>query len=141
MEEEYTTLMRNNIWELDPWSDGSNIVTNKWIFTHKFLSNETFNYYKTRWFLWGFTERPEVDYGETFSPVVKSTIRHMVLVMAATCDWPIQNLDMKNAFLHGTLSETIYCIHPRGFNDSVFPDLIDASTSPCTDSSRRPRLV
>jgi hypothetical protein len=51
MEEEHGTLMSNRTWELVPQPRGSNVVTDKWVFTHKFLSDGTFDRYKARWVL------------------------------------------------------------------------------------------
>jgi hypothetical protein len=45
LEEEYGTLMSNGTWELVPCPRGSNVVTGKWVFTHKFLSDGTFDRY------------------------------------------------------------------------------------------------
>jgi hypothetical protein len=67
--------------------------------------------------VWRFTQRPRVDYDETFRPVVKSATVHMVLTIDASRKWPIQQLGMKNAFLHGTLSETVFCNQPTGFTN------------------------
>jgi hypothetical protein len=53
--------------------------------------------------------RPRVDYDETFSLVVKSATVCTVLAIAISCDWTVQQLDVKNAILHGTLCETIFC--------------------------------
>jgi hypothetical protein len=50
-----------------------------------------------------------VNYNETFTQVVKPAIVRMVLALAAAHDWPIQQLHVKNAFLHGMLSEIVYC--------------------------------
>jgi hypothetical protein len=116
--------MSNVIWELVPRPRGSNVVTDKWVFTHKFLSDGTFDRYKARWVLRGFTQRHRVDYDETFSPVVKSTTVRTVVALAVSHAWPIQQLDVKNAFLHGTLSETVFCSQPTGFANPAKPDLV-----------------
>jgi hypothetical protein len=50
-----------------------------------------------------------VDYDETFSPVVKPTTVRTVLTLAISRGWPMHQLNIKNAFLHGTLSKTVYC--------------------------------
>jgi hypothetical protein len=90
MEDEYGALMSNGTWDLVPLPQGSNVVTGKWVFTHKFRADGTFDRYKARWVLRGFTQRPGVDYDETFSPVVKPAIVRMVLVTAVSHNWPIQ---------------------------------------------------
>jgi hypothetical protein len=116
--------MSNGTWDLVPQPQGSNVVTGKWVFTHKFRADGTFSRYKARWVLWGFTQRPIVDYDETFSPVVKPVIVCTVLVAAFSHNWLIQQLDVKNVFLHGTLIETIYCCQPTGFADPAHPNLV-----------------
>jgi hypothetical protein len=122
MEEEHTALLENHTWDLVPRPAHANIVTGKWIFKYKFHADGSLDRYKARWVLRGFTQRPGVDYDETFSPVVKPTTVRTVLTLAHSRDWPIHQLDVKNAFLHGTLSETVYCSQPVGFTDSALPD-------------------
>jgi hypothetical protein len=41
MEEEYDALITNNTWHLVPCLVGSNVITGKWIFKHKFNSDST----------------------------------------------------------------------------------------------------
>jgi hypothetical protein len=118
MEEEYGALISNGTWELVPRPQDSNVVTGK------LRADGTLDRYKARWVLWGFTQRSGVDYDETFSLVVKPAIVHTVLATAVSCDWPIQQLDVKNAFLHGILSETVFCCQPTGFADPAHPDLV-----------------
>jgi len=72
----------------------------------------------------GFTQRPGIDFDETFSPVVKPATVRTVLSLALSRSWPIHQLDVKNAFLHGNLSETVYCSQPTGFEDSAHPDYV-----------------
>jgi hypothetical protein len=65
-----------------------------------------------------------VDYDETLSLVVKPATVRMVLALAVSRTWPIQQLDVKNAFLHGTVSETVFCSQPMGFANPAKPDLV-----------------
>jgi hypothetical protein len=65
-----------------------------------------------------------VDYDETFSLVVKFATICVVLSLALSRNWAIHLLHIKNVFLHGTLTETVYCSQPTGFVDAAHPDLI-----------------
>jgi hypothetical protein len=91
---------------------------------HKLRADGTLDRYKARWVLWDFTQHLGVDYDETFSAVVKPATFRTVLATAVSRDWSILQLDMKNAFLHGTLSETVFCCQPTGFADPAHPDLV-----------------
>jgi hypothetical protein len=119
--EEYEALLSNSMWDLVPQPLGANVVTGKWIFKHKLKADGSLDRYKTRWVLWGFTQRPRVDYDETFCPVVKPATVRIVLTLAVNRGWPMHQLDVKNVFLHGTLSETVYCSQPTSFVDPAHP--------------------
>jgi len=120
--DEYQALVDNNTWQLVPRPPGANIVTGKWIFRHKFHADGSLARHKARWVVRGFSQREGVDYDETFSPVVKPATIRSVLSIAASRTWPIHQLDVKNAFLHGHLEETVYCQQPPGFVDPGAPD-------------------
>jgi hypothetical protein len=84
MEDEYGALISNGTWELVPRPQGSNVVTGKWVFMHKLRADRTLDRYNARWVLRGFTQRPSVDYDETFSPVVKPATVRTVLATAVS---------------------------------------------------------
>jgi hypothetical protein len=110
--EEYAALLANHTWDLVPCPPGTNVVTDKWLFRHKLTLDSSLDCYKARWVLRCFTQRPVVDFDETFNPIVKfakfATVR-AVLSLSLSRDWVIHQLDVKNAFLHDTLTETVYC--------------------------------
>jgi hypothetical protein len=96
--------------------------------------------YKAHWVLPGFTQRPGVDYDETFSPIVKPATVQTVLTLAVSRGWPMHHLDVKNAFLHGTLSGTIYCSQPIGFVDPAQPQLVCRLNKSLYDLRQPPRV-
>jgi hypothetical protein len=122
MADEFTALQNNKTWDLVAHPPGANIVIGKWIFHHKLNLDGSLDWYKARWVLRDFTQCAGVDYGETFSPVVKPTTVRTVLSIAVAQNWPVHQLDINNAFLHGTLFETFYCAQPSGFIDISKPD-------------------
>jgi hypothetical protein len=122
MRDEFSALIHNDTWRLVPRPVGANIVSGKWVFRQKFLSDGTLSRYKARWVCRGFSQQHGIDYDETFSPVVKPSTIRTVLSIATSSSWPIHQLDVKNAFLHGALQETVYCQQPLGFEDSSAPD-------------------
>ena len=64
---EYEAMLANHTWDHVPRPPSTNVVTSKWVFRHKLKANDTQDQYKARWVLHGFTQRPGVDYDETFS--------------------------------------------------------------------------
>ncbi|GKB14128.1 ribonuclease H-like domain-containing protein [Tanacetum coccineum] len=91
------------------------------LFKHKFHADGTLSRYKARLVANGSSQQLGVDFDKTFSPVVKPATIRTVLSLAVSRRWPIHQLDVKNTFLNGDLSETV-CMHqPPGFVDSRYP--------------------
>ncbi|GKE38642.1 ribonuclease H-like domain-containing protein [Tanacetum coccineum] len=91
------------------------------LFKHKYHADKTLIRYKTRLVANGSSPQLGVDFDETFSPVVKLTTIRTVLSLAMPRQWLIHQLDIKNAFLNGNLSETVYMHQPPGFVDNQYP--------------------
>lgn len=70
MAEEHQALLDNDTWILVPRPPHANVVSGKWVFKHKFHSDGSLARYKVRWVVRGYSQQPDVDYDETFSPVV-----------------------------------------------------------------------
>ncbi|GJU84109.1 DNA helicase, partial [Tanacetum coccineum] len=124
MVDEYNALISNGTWVLVPRPTNVNIVRSMWLFRHKYNADGSLSRYKARLVANGRSQQQGIDCDETFSPVVKPATICTVLSLAVSCDWPIHQLDVKNAFLHGQLSETVYIHQPLGFVDSSHPDYV-----------------
>ena len=71
--------------------------------------------FKARLVSKGFSQKEGIYYNEIFSPVVKHSSIRMLLALVAQFDLELQQLDVKTAFLHGDLEETIYMDQPKDF--------------------------
>jgi hypothetical protein len=123
MQDEYDALVNNGTWSL-VFLPYANVVSGKWIYNYKYHSDGSLARYKARWVVRGFSQQPGIDFDETFSPVVKPATIRIVLSIAPSRSWPIHQLDVKNAFLHGNLDEEVYCQQPSGFVDTRCPDYV-----------------
>ncbi|KAJ0493560.1 putative RNA-directed DNA polymerase [Helianthus annuus] len=122
MSEELDALHKNGTWTLVPLVPNSNIVDCKWVYRLKTDENGKISRYKARLVAKGFHQQHGVDYHETFSPVIKPATIRTILSLAVTNQWPLRQLDIQTAFLHGDLEETVYMRQPPGFVDPTKPD-------------------
>ncbi|CAH9134814.1 unnamed protein product [Cuscuta epithymum] len=120
MEEEMAALRRNQTWTLVPRTSQTPI-TCKWLFRIKRHADGSVARFKARLVARGFLQQPGRDYAETFSPVTKPATIRIILSLALSRQWPLRQLDVNNAFLHGSLSEEVYMVQPAGFVDSAHP--------------------
>ena len=71
--------------------------------------------YKARLMAKDISQRPGIDFEETFSPVVKHDSLRVVLALTAELDIKMLQLDVKTAFPNGDLHEDLYMVQPMGF--------------------------
>ena len=77
---------------------------------------------KARLVAQGYSQIEEIDYEETFSPVVRLESIRILLEIACSLRIKLYQMDVKNAFLNRILSEEVYVEQPKGFEDQIFPN-------------------
>lgn len=100
---EFDAQLKNQTWHLVPPAPHQNLVGNKWVLRIKQLLDGSLDKYKGRLVAKGFTQRPGINFYETFSPAIKSTTIRTVLKVAVSKNWCLRQIDVNNAFLQGTL--------------------------------------
>jgi hypothetical protein len=120
MSAEFDALSRIKTWTLVPWPPDVNIVGSKWIFKTKHRPDGSIDKHKARLVASGFTQQHEIDYGDTFSLVVKPATIRLVLSLVVSRGWSLRQVDVSNAFLHGFLFENVYMQQPPSFEDSRY---------------------
>ncbi|RVW15399.1 Retrovirus-related Pol polyprotein from transposon TNT 1-94 [Vitis vinifera] len=115
MVDEMAALHSNGTWDLVVLPSGKSTVGCRWVYAVKVGPDGQVDRLKARLVAKGYTQVYGSDYGDTFSPVAKIASVRLLLSMAAMCSWPLYQLDIKNAFLHGDLAEEVYMEQPPGF--------------------------
>ena len=139
MSSELTTLMHHNTWQLVPLPNDCNIGGCKWVFQIKRHADGFVDRFKARLMAKGFNQRPELDYKETFSPVVKLVTIRTVLTLTIMQGWTLRQLDVNNVFLHGHLTEKTYMKQPPSFNSPKKPDHVCRLTKAIYGLKQAPR--
>ena len=88
----------------------------KQIYKIKTRSDGSIKRYKTRLVTKGFTQKYGIDYEETFAPVARISSIRALLAIAAASKWDLFQMNVKNAFLNGDLSEDVYIQPPPGLS-------------------------
>ena len=121
MKEELDALHKTGTWDLVDLPSGKSVIGCKWVYKIKTRSDGTVDRYKARLVARGFTQEYGIDYEETFSPVARLSSVGTLIIVSTARKWPLFQMDVKNAFLNGELSEEVYMklpfsySHPPGF--------------------------
>ena len=114
MNEELQALEKTHAWDYVDLPSGKKPIGCKWIFKIKTHPDGSIERYKARLVAKGYSQEYDIDYEETFAPVIRMTSVRSLLAIATAKQWPLLQMDVKNAFLNGTLSKEIYMQPPPG---------------------------
>lgn len=117
MVEEMHSLWGNDVAEVCKKPANANIVGSRWVYAFKRPDEKEEVVCKARLVAQGFSQREGIDYDELFAPVASHTTVRAFLAMATYHDLDIRQIDVKTAFLYGTLppGQEVYMRPPPGF--------------------------
>jgi hypothetical protein len=106
----------NGTWELVKLPAGQKAVGSKWVFKIKCNADGSIKHYKARLVAQGFSQRPGVDFTETFAPTTKWAALRSIFALAAFEDLELESVDISNAYLNGELKDVeVYMKQLEGF--------------------------
>jgi hypothetical protein len=124
MDDEYSSLIKNNTWVLVDLPPGRSTVTNKWVLKKKYNAQGLITRYKARLVARGFSQEKGIDYNETFSPVINISSLRILLALTAIYDLNVHQMDVKTAFLYGHILEEIFMVQPEGYINPQFKNKV-----------------
>ena len=90
-------------------------VGNKWVFVRKRNENNDIIRYKARLVAQGLSQRPDIDYEETYSPVMDAITFRFLISLAVSEELDMRLMDVVTAYLYGSIDSDIHMKIPEGF--------------------------
>ncbi|GJX22686.1 putative ribonuclease H-like domain-containing protein [Tanacetum coccineum] len=118
MQEELLQFKRLDVWVLVPPPDNIKPLTLKCLFKNKHDEENTVIRNKTRLVVRGYRQEEGIDFEESFAPVARMEAIRIFLAYASHKSFIVFQMDVKTAFLHGTLKEDVYVCQPECFIDA-----------------------
>ncbi|KAL0405531.1 UNVERIFIED_CONTAM: hypothetical protein Slati_3867000 [Sesamum latifolium] len=115
MKSKMDSMGSNQVWTLVDSPKGVKPVGCKWVYKRKLGANGEVTAFKARLVSKGYTQRPGVNFEETYSPVAMAKSIRILLAIAAWYDYEIWQIDVKTAFLNDFVEEEIFMDQSEGF--------------------------
>nr|GFA12877.1 hypothetical protein [Tanacetum cinerariifolium] len=118
------SFKRLDVWVLVPGPDNISPLTLKWLFKNKHDEEQTVIRNKSRLVVRGYRQEEGIDFEESFAPVARMEAIRIFLEYATHKSFTVFQMDVKTAFLHGSLKEDVYVCQPEGFIDADHPSYV-----------------
>nr|GEY59545.1 putative ribonuclease H-like domain-containing protein [Tanacetum cinerariifolium] len=114
----------HTFWILVDLPHGKRAIGTKWVYRNKKDERGIVIRNKARLIALGHTQEKGIDYEEVFAPVARIEAIRLFLAYASFMGFPVYQMDVKSAFLYGTIEEEVYICQPSGFDDPEHPDKV-----------------
>nr|GEU97755.1 hypothetical protein [Tanacetum cinerariifolium] len=113
---------KRKVWVLVDFPHGKRAIGTKWVFRNKKDERGIVVRNKARLVAQGHTQKEGIDYEEVFAPVARIEDIRLFLAYASFMGFMVYQMDVKSAFLYGTIEEEVYVCQHLGFKDPDYPD-------------------
>nr|GEU80579.1 hypothetical protein [Tanacetum cinerariifolium] len=103
---------------------GKRAISTKWVFRNKKEERGIVIRNKARLVAQGHTQVEGINYEEVFAPVARIEAIKLFLAYASFMGFMVYQMDVKSAFLYGTITEEVYVCQPPGVEDPDHPDKV-----------------
>ncbi|GKD62305.1 putative ribonuclease H-like domain-containing protein [Tanacetum coccineum] len=124
MQDELLQFRLQKVWRLVDLPKGKHAIGTKWVYRNKKDERGIVVRNKARLVAQGYTQEEGIDYDEVFAPVARIEAIRLFLAYASFMGFIVYQMDVKSAFLYGTIEEEVYVCQPPGFEDPQFPDKV-----------------
>ncbi|GJT02716.1 retrovirus-related pol polyprotein from transposon TNT 1-94 [Tanacetum coccineum] len=124
MKDKLLMFKRLDVWELVPLPNNIKPLTLKWLFKNKLDEENTVIRNKTRLVVRGYHQEEGIDFEESFAPVARMEAIKIFLAYAAHKSFIVYQMDVKTAFLNGSLNEDVYVCQLEGFINADHPSYV-----------------
>nr|GEW63034.1 hypothetical protein [Tanacetum cinerariifolium] len=104
--------------------DGKHAIGTKWVYGNKKDDIGIVVRNKARLVAQGYTQEEVIDYDEVFALIARIEAIMLVFAYASFMGFIVHQMDMKSAFLYGTIEEEVYMYQPPSFEDPHFPNKV-----------------
>ncbi|GJU33177.1 putative ribonuclease H-like domain-containing protein [Tanacetum coccineum] len=124
MQEELLQFKIQKVWTLVDLPYGKKAIGTKWVYRNKKDERGIVVRNKARLVAQGYKQEEGIDYDEVFAPVARIEAIRLFLAYASFMNFLVYQMDVKSAFLYGTIKEEVYVSQPLGFVDPEFPEKV-----------------
>ncbi|GJV74331.1 putative ribonuclease H-like domain-containing protein, partial [Tanacetum coccineum] len=121
MQEELLQFKLQQVWVLVDLPNGAKVIGTKWVYRNKKDERGVVVRNKARLVAQGHRQEEGIDYDEVFAPVARIEAIRLFLAFASFMGFIVYQMDVKSAFLYGTIDEEVYVSQPPGFVDPDHP--------------------
>ncbi|GJS58739.1 putative ribonuclease H-like domain-containing protein [Tanacetum coccineum] len=101
---------------------GKRAIRTKWVYKNKKDERGIVVRNKARLVAQGHTQKEGIDYDEVFALVARIEAIRLFLAYALYMGFVVYQMDVKSAFMYGTIEDEVYVYQPLWFEDPEFPD-------------------